>query len=151
MHDGVGLRDLRLGLSLCSIRVRVSRSCPRYVQKCLYTGLALRMVYTGHLWTGLENQHSFSINVIFGRPFIKRFALFYQTIVCPVLSCLSVSHVGALWPKGWMDQDETWHAGPGHIVLDSDPTPPPPKGHSPQIFGPYLLWTSGWMDQDATW
>jgi len=25
--------------------------------------------------------------------------------------CLSVSDVGVLWPNGWMDQDETWHAG----------------------------------------
>jgi len=25
--------------------------------------------------------------------------------------------------------------GPGHIVLDRDPAPPPPKGHSPPIFG----------------
>ena len=23
--------------------------------------------------------------------------------------------------------------GPGHIVLDGDPAPPPPKGHSPQF------------------
>jgi len=35
--------------------------------------------------------------------------------------------------------------GPGHIVLDRDPAPPPP------IFGPSLLWPNGWMDQDATW
>ena len=42
--------------------------------------------------------------------------------------------------------------GPGHIVLDGDPAPPPPKGHShPPIFGPYLLWPNGGMDQDATW
>jgi len=34
--------------------------------------------------------------------------------------------------------------GPGHIVLDGDPAPPP-------IFGPCLLWANGWMDQDATW
>jgi len=27
------------------------------------------------------------------------------------VSCLSVYNVRALWPKGWMDQDETWHAG----------------------------------------
>jgi len=27
------------------------------------------------------------------------------------LSVLSVCDVGALWPNGWMDQDETWHAG----------------------------------------
>jgi len=40
---------------------------------------------------------------------------------------------------------------PGYIVLDADPAPPPPKGHSPQIFGPYLLWPNGLMDQDGTW
>jgi len=39
--------------------------------------------------------------------------------------------------------------GPGHIVLDGDPSPP--KGHSYPTFGPCLLWPNGWMDQDATW
>ena len=58
--------------------------------------------------------------------------------VCPVcLSVCPVCNVGVLWPNGWRDQDETWHAGidlgPGHIVLDGDPAPPPPKGHSPQF------------------
>jgi len=38
---------------------------------------------------------------------------------------------------------------PGHIVLDGDPSPPPPEG-GPLIFGPYLLWPNGCMDQDAT-
>ena len=46
--------------------------------------------------------------LIFGRPFVKRFALSYRTVVC--LSCLSDCSVG-VWPNGWMDQDETWHAG----------------------------------------
>jgi len=42
--------------------------------------------------------------------------------------------------------------GPIHAVLDGDPAPPDPKGHSPSpIFGPYLLRPNGWMDQDATW
>jgi len=41
--------------------------------------------------------------------------------------------------------------GPGHIVPDGDLGPPPPKGHSLPIFGPYLLWPNGSMDQDATW
>jgi len=40
-----------------------------------------------------------------GRPFVKRFALYYQTVVCPVCG------VGVLWPHGSMDQDETWHGG----------------------------------------
>ena len=52
---------------------------------------------------------NFLINAaFFGWPFVKRFALCYQTVVCPVLS---VCNVGVLWPSGWMDQDETWHAG----------------------------------------
>jgi len=41
--------------------------------------------------------------------------------------------------------------GPGHIVLDGNPAPPPPKGHRPPpIFGPYLLQPNGCMDQDVT-
>jgi len=41
--------------------------------------------------------------------------------------------------------------GPGQIVLDGDPAPPPPKGVEPPTFGPYLLWPNDWMDQNATW
>jgi len=91
-------------------------------------------------------------HVVFGRPFVKRFALCYRSVSCPVCP---VCDVRALWPNGWTDQDETWHAGrptgPGHIVLDGDPAPPSPKGHSPPIFGPYLLRPNGCMDQDDTW
>jgi len=48
-----------------------------------------------------------------------------------------------------MDQDETWQADrprPGHIVLDGDPGPPPPKGHSPQ-FSAHICCaqTAGWI------
>jgi len=55
---------------------------------------------------------------------------------CPV--CLSVGNVGVLLPSGCMDQNETWHGGrlgPGHIVLDGDPAPPPQKkgGTIPQF------------------
>jgi len=72
----------------------------------------------------------------FGRPFVKRFALCYRTVVlavCPV--CLSVCPVlsvcrdgGVLWPNGWMDQDETWHAGrprPWSRCVRWGPAPPP--------------------------
>ena len=41
--------------------------------------------------------------------------------------------------------------GPSHIALDGNPAPPSPKGHSPPIFGPYLLRPNGCMDQDVTW
>jgi len=35
--------------------------------------------------------------------------------------------------------------GSGHIVLDGNPAPLPPKAHSPPVFGPCLLWPNGWM------
>ena len=65
--------------------------------------------------------HRQTYQQIFGRPFVKRFALCYQTVVC--LSCLPVCNVGVLWPNGWMDQDETWHAG----------RPLPQRGTAPQF------------------
>jgi len=37
----------------------------------------------------------------FWRPFVKRFALCYQSVVCHV--CLSVCDVCVLWPNGWMN------------------------------------------------
>ena len=55
---------------------------------------------------------------------------------------------------GWIKIKLGIHVGlgPGHIVLDGDPAPSPPKrGHSPTIFGPCLLRPNGWMDQDGTW
>jgi len=46
-----------------------------------------------------------------GRPFVKRFTLCYRSVVW--LSCLSVClwRSCTVWPNGWTDQDETWHAG----------------------------------------
>jgi len=63
---------------------------------------------------------------------------------CPVLS---VCDVGVLWPNGWMDQDETWHADrpqPWPYCVRWGPSSPSPKRHS-------LLWPNGWMHQDDTW
>ena len=75
-----------------------------------------------------------------------------RTVVCHVLSVLSVALVYCGQMVGWigMPLDTKVGLGPGHIVLDDDPAPPPQKkGHSP-IFGPCLFWPNGWMDQDAT-
>ena len=37
--------------------------------------------------------------------------------------------------------------GPGHIVLDGDPAPPPLKGHSPQFLAHvYSGQTAGWIE-----
>jgi len=47
----------------------------------------------------------------------KRFALYYQTVIC--LSC----NVGVLWPAvGWikMPLGRDVGLGPGHIVLDGE-------------------------------
>jgi len=65
---------------------------------------------------------------IFGRPFVKWFALCYLTVVCPVCN------VGVLWPNGWMDQDATWHGDrpwlrPHSVRWEpSCPLPPKKKG-----------------------
>ena len=97
---------------------------------------------------------------VFGRLFVKRFALCYWSIVlsCPVLSvCLSACDVDALWPNGWADQDETWHAGrsrPWPHCVRWGPSFPSSKGaqrHSPPILAPSPLRPNGCMDQDATW
>jgi len=76
---------------------------------------------------------------------------------CPVcLSCLyvclSITLVYCGQTVGWikMKLGKEVSLGPGHIVLDRDPAPPPQKGHSSPIFGPYLLGSNGYMDQDAT-
>ena len=89
---------------------------------------------------------------VFGRPFVKRFALCYQTVVSPDLSVcpvLSVCDVGVLWPNGWMDQDETWHGGRPRTrphCVKWGPSSPSPKGHSPQFFAHVCCGqTAGWM------
>ena len=79
--------------------------------------------------------------MIFGRPFVKRFALCYRTAVLSVcLSCL-VCDVGVLWPNGWMDQDGTWHGGGPwsrpHCARSGPSSPPPKKGQSPQFLGQF--------------
>jgi len=83
---------------------------------------------------------------------VKRFALCYQTIVCPV--CLSVCDDGVRRPNGWTDQDETCHAGrpqPWPHCVRWLQLPSPKRGQSP-LFRPISVvakW-AGWMDQDAT-
>jgi len=53
------------------------------------------------------------------------------------VSCLSVCGVGVLWPNGWMDQYETWHAGRTgslpHCVRWEPRRPSPKRGRSPQF------------------
>jgi len=70
---------------------------------------------------------------------------------CPV--CLSVTfvHCGQTVGRIKMKLGMQVRLSPGHIVLDGDPAPPPPKGVQTPIFGPYHLRPNGCMDQDVTW
>ena len=90
---------------------------------------------------------------VFGRWFVKRFALCYQTIVC--LSCRSVLSVtlvycGQTVGRMKMKLGMQVGLGPGHIVLDWDPAARP---HSPKVGGAPNFWpiSVGCRDQDATW
>jgi len=92
---------------------------------------------------------------VFGRPFLKQFALCYRTVflclsVCPVLS-VTLVYCGQTvsWIKMKLGMDVG--LGPGHIVVDGDPASPQKGGTTlPPIFAPCLLWPNGWMGKDAT-
>ena len=76
------------------------------------------------------------VATIFGRPFLKRFALLcYQTVLCPV--CPVSLRRWCTVAKGWMDQDETWHAGrprPGtHCARWGPSSPVPQRGTAPHF------------------
>ena len=98
--------------------------------------------------------------VVFERPFVKGSPYAIGPLsVCHILAVCPVRNVGVLWPKGWTDQDEKrikMKLGmlvglvPGYIVR-CGPRFPPPKGHSPPIFGLYLLGPNVSTDQNATW
>jgi len=93
-------------------------------------------------------QRSHSVGrTVFGRPFVKQFALSYWTVVCPV----------CLWrwrivPNGWMDQDETWHAGRPrprpHCLRWGHSSPSPKNGAQPLpqfSVHVYCGQTAGWI------
>jgi len=89
----------------------------------------------------------FLLFYISGRPFIKRFALCYRTVVCLscLSACLSVTLMYCGQTVGWikMKLGTDVGLGPGHIVLHGDPAPAR-KGHGrPPFFGSCLLWPNG--------
>jgi len=97
-------------------------------------------------------------NRFLGRPFVKRFALCYRTVVlsvCPVSSLApnrgQSSHFSA---HVYCGQTAKWimmtlgmevGVGPGHIVRDGTQLHSTIRGQSPPIFGPFLFWPNGWM------
>ena len=81
--------------------------------------------------TRTENFMRFG-HVVFGRPFVKRFALCYRTVVLSYLSVTFV-HCGQTVGRIKMKLGMQVGLGPGHIVLGGDPAPPLLKGQSPQF------------------
>jgi len=126
----------------------------KYQTGVLSTTFTRRLMPSVTDWTSIvaQRRRFVAIGDVFGRPFVKRFVLCYRTVVC--LSC-PVCNVGVLWPNGWTDQGETWHAGRPrtwpHCVRWGPSYPSPKRGQSLPVFGPCLLCPNGWTDQDATW
>ena len=62
---------------------------------------------------------------IFGRPFVKRFALCYRTV--------TLVYCGQT--VGWIKMKLGMQVGlgPGHIVLDGNPAPLPQRGTAPNL------------------
>ena len=96
-----------------------------------------------------SHNHVSNLQRLFGRPFVKRFALCYRSVVClsVCLSCLSVRLVYCGQTVGWISMPLGIEVGlgPGDIVLDEDPAPP--NGHTP-VFDPCLLCPNGWVNQE---
>ena len=75
-----------------------------------------------------------NIEVVLGRPFVKRFALCYRSVVClSVLSAVTFVHWDQTVGRIKMKLATQIGFGPGHTVLDGDPAPPHPKGHTPNF------------------
>jgi len=84
---------------------------------------------------------------VFGRPFVKRFALCYRTVV---LSVCPICNVGVLWPNDRMDQHGTWHGGGPwsrpHCVRWGPSSPPQKGDRAPQFLAHfYCGQTAGWI------
>jgi len=128
---------------------------PRPIPACrvsydLDPSISLATIHQRHRQTGQIEHRSDSIGrAVFGRPFVKRFALCYQTVlsVYPVLS-VTLVYCGQTVGRSKRKLGLQIGLGPGHIALDGDPGPPPQKGHisSPQIFGPCLLRPNACLD-----
>jgi len=81
------------------------------------------------------------LSVVFGRPFVKRFALCYRTVVLSVLSvCLSVTLVYCCQTvrRITMKLGTEVGLGPGHIMLDGDPAPTYERGTTAPTFRPIV-------------
>ena len=83
--------------------------------------------------------------LVFGRRFVKRFALCYRTVVLSVSVCLSVTLVYCGQMVGWIKMPLSMevHLGPGDTVLNGDTAPPPERGTALQPSTHFLAHCSG--------
>jgi len=96
---------------------------------------------TGHTDRHDRQRSSCIERTVFGRPFVKQFALCYGTVV---LSCLSVTLVycGQIVGRIKVKLGMQVGLGPGHTVLDGDQK----MGQSPQLSAHvYCGQTAGWI------
>jgi len=80
-------------------------------------------------------------NDIFMRPFVKRFALCYRTVICSVT--LVYCDQTARWIK--MKLGMQVGLGPGHIMLGGKPPPPPQRCTAPNFRPICCGQMSGWI------
>ena len=117
-----------------------------YIHTAMWSNISILMVPEFPLSVGFRRffltKNGVMVSVL-GRPFVKRFALCYQSVVLSIgpvhLSVCPVCDIHALWPNGWTDQDETWHAGrprPWPHCVRWRPSSPSPKGAQPPNFRP---------------
>jgi len=84
---------------------------------------------------------------LFARPFVKRFALCYQTVVLSVCPVLSVTLMYCGQTVGWIKTKLDMQVGlvPGHIALDEDPAPLPQRGTALQFLAHICGSIAGWI------
>jgi len=110
---------------------------PTEVQALYQTKAARFVCLCGYLWPPCVAD----VDSLF---FLNGFWATICKMVRPMLldRCLSVCpvcNVGVLWPNGWTDPGESWHAGrpwPWSHCVRWGPMSPTPQGHSPPDFQP---------------
>jgi len=155
VYCGQNGRLSQLLLSSCALScdnpAHRSSSLPPYSFTLTFSFLNVYTIIVGYTWTrthpcDARREANLFFSDFFGRPFVKRFALY---AIGPLFVCLSV--LSCLWrwcivAKRLMDQGETWYAGRPrlwpHCVRrrPSSRTPLERGTAASPLFGPYLLW-----------
>jgi len=161
-------RDVQSTVLLQSMTLetmRVRRLARTRMKMLIWMTLRWRTMTTLMMIRSMINTNNIYLKVrsVFGRPFVRRFALCYRTVVLSVclcclsvctvclsvlsvcLCCLSVTLVYCGRMVGWIKMKLGMRVGLGlgHIVLDGDPSPLPQR-HTPN-FRPISV-IAKWLD-----